>query len=72
MVEPVQESRPRRWARALAAVLLGNAVYFGLSPRLPDALQHKPFQIDLGLAADFLICAAFYLLIGLFARLLRS
>jgi hypothetical protein len=63
MVEPVQENKTRRWANALAAVLVGNAVYFAFSPRLPEHLQHKPFQIDIGLAVDFLICAAAYLLL---------
>jgi hypothetical protein len=71
MAEQRKAGKPRRWAKALAAVLLGNAAYFGLSPHLPDVLQHKPFQIDQGLAVDFLICAGAYLLFALLGRFFR-
>jgi cytosine/uracil/thiamine/allantoin permease len=49
--------------RALIAVLAGNAVYFILEPHLPPPLRHHLYQIDLGLAFDFVICAAFYALL---------
>jgi hypothetical protein len=50
----------RRFARSLVAVLLGNALYFGTLAHLPARAQHKPFQIDWGLAIDFWICLAIY------------
>jgi hypothetical protein len=57
-----------RFAKALAAVLLGNLVYFGLMNYLPQALQHEPFQMDLGLAFDALICLGFYAVVEMLAR----
>jgi hypothetical protein len=51
----------RRWAEALAAVLLGNAAYFASVPALPQSLRHEPFQIDAGLAVDFVFCVLAYL-----------
>lgn len=56
----------RPWGEALAAVLLGNVCYFGLMVYLPRSLQHEPFGIDPGLAADFVVCSAIYLLIRSF------
>lgn len=54
----------RQAAQALAAVLLGNAVYFLLLwPRLPVSWQHQPFAFDRGLVLDFALCVGFYLLI---------
>jgi hypothetical protein len=47
------------------AVLLGNIIYFGISPHLPHALQHELFHPDAGLALDFLTCAAVFGLIRL-------
>lgn len=53
------------WLRALVAVVAGNALYFlVLMPSLPEALRHKPFSYDLGLAFDFVICLALYLALG--------
>jgi hypothetical protein len=50
-------------------VLAGNALYFVFAaPHLPGWAMHKPFQADLGLLVDFLICLAIYLGLG---RLLR-
>lgn len=66
-----RQSELRRWGEALAAVLAGNAIYFGIAPRLPLSLQHQPFQIDAGLALDFVICAAVYLAIWLLRRRFR-
>jgi hypothetical protein len=45
-------------ARALAAVVLGNAVYFLLMPHLPAGVRHVPFRLDAGLGLDFVICLA--------------
>lgn len=53
------------WLRALVAVLAGNALYFVvLTPVLPPGLRHRPFAYDLGLAIDFVICLALYLVLG--------
>ena len=46
--------------RSLAAVLAGNAIYFGVQRWLPLPAQHVPFRIDWGLAIDFWICLACY------------
>jgi len=52
--------------QSLAAVLLGNALYFGLYKYLPPKAQHQPYHLDWGLAIDFWGCLAIY---GLLARL---
>lgn len=44
------------FVQSLAAVLLGNAIYYLLMPSLPPAARHKLFQVDLGLAVDFWFC----------------
>lgn len=49
--------------QALLAILLGNAVYFILMPSLPPVARHRPFRIDLGMAADFWFCLVAYGLI---------
>jgi len=54
------------------AVLLGNIVYFGLAPYLPEGLQHQLFHPDAGLLLDFLTCAAVFGLIRLVRRALAS
>jgi hypothetical protein len=41
---------------ALAAVLVGNALYFLLMPRFPPVARHAPQRLDLGLLVDFCIC----------------
>jgi hypothetical protein len=62
----------RRWLEYLAAILIGNAIYFlSLSPHLPADLRHQTYHIDLGMAVDFLICVALYGLIRLGERLSR-
>jgi len=56
----------RRWLEYLAAILIGNAIYyFSLSPHLPDALRHTNFSVDWGTLVDFAVCAAVYGLIRL-------
>ena len=61
---------PRRWLEYLAAILLGNAIYyFSLIPHLPEALRHQGFQIDWGMLLNFGVCVAVYGLIRLGARL---
>ena len=58
-------STARRWAEYLLAVLAGNIIYLAIEPQLPNPLRHRMFQVDLGLAIDFLICVALYGLIRL-------
>jgi hypothetical protein len=58
-------STARRWAEYLVAVLGGNIVYLAIEPQLPTPLRHRMFQVDLGLALDFLICVALYGLVRL-------
>ncbi len=55
----------RRFWHALAAVLLGNAVYFSLDRYLPARARHVPYQLDWGLAVDFWVCLVFYGLLAL-------
>lgn len=54
--------------RSLAAVIVGNLIYFAVMPILPPALRHgvaHPLPpVDLGLLIDFLICSALYILFG--------
>jgi hypothetical protein len=62
--------------RALAAVVVGNLIYFSLSLVLPPALRHGITRVgigdltvavgrfDLGMLIDFLICAALFILFG--------
>jgi len=62
--------------RSLAAVLVGNLIYFSLFPLLPPALHHAfsdvgvgKFRVsmgkfDWGLLIDFAICTGLYILLG--------
>ncbi len=63
----------RRLLKQLAAILIGNAIYFLLlMPHLPAAAQHRPDKLDLGLLVDFWICVVVYGLIELIARRQRK
>ena len=46
----------RDFWRSLVAVVVGNAIYFGVERFLPPRAQHQLYQIDWGLAVDFWIC----------------
>jgi hypothetical protein len=60
---------PRRWIEYLVAILLGNGIYFAvLHPALPVRLRHQPFQFDVGLVIDFVVCVMVYVAIRLGAR----
>lgn len=62
----------RNWLKALAAVLLGNLIYFfAVMPHVPEIGRHHPKRLDWGLALDFWVCLAIYGLIDLLARKLR-
>ncbi len=55
--------------KSLAAVLVGNAVYFlVVDPRLPAHARHQLFQFDLGLVIDAWICLIFWGLIEMLVR----
>jgi len=55
--------------KSLAAVLLGNLIYFTvLAKRLPPSGRHQPFRLDAGLLVDAWICLLCYGLIELFIR----
>lgn len=55
----------RNFLKALAAVAIGNAVYFLLvMPLLPARGHHEPFRLDLGLLIDFWICVLAYALLA--------
>jgi hypothetical protein len=59
-----------RWVEYLIAILAGNAIYFLLlMPRLPEPFRHRTFQVDWGLAVDFMVCLGFYGLIRWYKRL---
>jgi hypothetical protein len=46
--------------QALAAVVLGNVLYFWLARSLPDAARHHPLRLDLGMLLDFWCCLVVY------------
>ena len=51
----------KRWLEYLISILLGNAIYFlALAQHLPQAFRHQVFQVDWGLALDFVVCAGVY------------
>jgi hypothetical protein len=50
----------RNFWRSLAAVLVGNAIYFGVERFPPPRAQYQLYQIDWGLAVDFWVCLACY------------
>ncbi len=56
---------------ALAAVLVGNALYFVLMSHLPAYAQHVPFRTDRGLAVDAAFCLAALAAIKLLSRWIR-
>jgi len=63
-------SLSRNFAISLAAVVLGNAIYFLIMSHLPPAAQHHSRRIlpDLGLVVDFWICLVLYGLISFIFR----
>ncbi len=63
----------RNFLKSLAAVLLGNAIYFALLlPHLPEQSRHGVFQIDFGLLIDFWICLILWGVINVLDRKPRS
>lgn len=60
------------WMRMLLAILLGNVIYFGAEPFLPEALTHNLYELDAGLVLDLAICAGIYLLLRPSSKPARS
>jgi hypothetical protein len=48
---------------ALAAVLVGNAIYYLLMPHLPAVARHRFFREDWGLLLDFAICTVIFVVV---------
>ena len=61
-----------QWIKFAAAILLGNALYFGLSSHFPPAAQHHAWSVDLGTVVDFWFCLLIYGLLELGAFLGRN
>lgn len=65
-------SNRAKWFKFLIAILLGNALYFGLYPHLPPGAQHREWTVDLGTVVDFWFCLVVYGLLELAAFLGRG
>ena len=63
---------PKNFWQSLIAVLVGNALYFLLMPKLPVPARHNINRLDLGLVVDFWICLVIYGLLELFKRWRRA
>ena len=61
-----------KFMKFLIAILLGNAIYFTLSPYLPPAAQHAERSLGLGTVVDFWFCMLVFGLIELGAFLGRD
>ena len=46
----------KNFAHSLAAVIVGNLIYFFVMPDLPVAARHISRNFDLGMAVDFGFC----------------
>jgi hypothetical protein len=59
-----------KWIKFFIAVLLGNALYFVVSPHLPPAARHQTWSVDMGTVVDFWFCLLVYglLELGAFIR----
>lgn len=63
--------RAKRWIKYLVAIVIGNLIYFVLTPHLPPAARHHPYHADIGLFVDLWFCVAVYGLIELLLFLAR-
>lgn len=59
------------WIKYLVAIVLGQALYFTVSPHLPPAARHQPLRFDVGTVIDFWFCLFVYGLIELVVFLRR-
>lgn len=57
--------------KSLIAVVAGNLLYVVLYSMLPEAAQHRPFKLDLGLLVDLWFCLIVYGFIELILRIRR-
>ncbi|MGH9356086.1 MAG: hypothetical protein ACRD10_08145 [Terriglobia bacterium] len=64
------KSKARRWIKYLAAVVLGNVLYFALLPWLPPGARHHQL-VDWGTFVDLWFCLFTYGLIELAVFLLQ-
>jgi hypothetical protein len=64
----VQIIVPENFWRSLAAVLIGNVLYFACSGFLPPAARHNTAGFDLGLVVDFWFCLVVMGLLELWYR----
>jgi hypothetical protein len=70
MARPYLGATPRRWLEYLAAIVIGNAIYYlSFVPHLPEALRHQGFQMDFGVVVDFLVCVGVYGLVRVGSRI---
>lgn len=65
---PKKNYLPKNFWQSLIAVVVGNAIYFLLMPKMPRLARHTTFKFDLGLVVDFWICLVIYGLLELFKR----
>ena len=65
MPTPRRKVFNRSFWQSLVAVLVGNAIYYGIYRYLPPRGQHQLYRIDWGLAVDFWICVICYFLVRL-------
>lgn len=63
--------RAKRWIKYLVAIVMGNLIYFALTPYLPPGARHHPYRADIGLFVDLWFCVAVYGLIELLLFLVR-
>jgi len=61
-----------KWIKFTVSILVGNALYFALSPHLPPAAQHRTWAVDLGTIVDFWMCLMVYGLLELIAFVRRD
>ena len=59
-----------KWLKYLAAILVGNGLYFAVNRYLPEPAKHHAFRFDLGTLVDFWLCLVVYGLmeLGTFLR----
>jgi len=65
MPTPKRKVFNRSFWQSLIAVVVGNAIYYGMYRYLPARGQHQLYRIDWGLAVDFWICVICYFLVRL-------
>jgi hypothetical protein len=61
-----------KWIKFVVSIILGNVLYFAVSPHLPPAAQHHSWTVDLGTIIDFWFCLVVYGLLELGAGFLRG